>query len=346
VLDASTTQTISGAEVMVTNGIDTVFTTSDGSGIFTITTMTSGNLDILVTKWGFITYCQTIFADGSIPLSISLQHGYYDDFSTDLGWTIVSSTTSGEWERGVPVATTIGTLPGNPGDDSQTDCSNFAFVTGNGGGNATFDDVDNGVTTLTSPLMDLSTYTDPYINYERWYQCPSTTSAANMDTLFIRISDGINTVNLEQITLADPNPGTWVSASLRLSNYLTPGAAMQLSVRISDFAISQTILEAGLDKFSVTNGPQSIDENSSTSTIRLFPNPGSGIFKIVLSEELQKTANLVTIMDYTGRIIYSKPTNSINSETFGDESIPSGLYIVGVYSNGQLIGNQRLVKVK
>jgi hypothetical protein len=51
-------------------------------------------------------------------------------------------------------------------------------------------------------------------------------------------------------------------------------------------------------------------------------------------------------MDYTGRIIYSKPTNSINSETFGDESIPSGLYIVGVYSNGQLIGNQRLVKVK
>ncbi len=345
VLDATTTQVIPGADVMVTNGIDTTYTTTDGSGIFTITNMSSGNLDILVTKWGYVTFCQSIFADGSVPFSISLQHGYYDDFSTDLGWTVNSSTTSGEWERGIPVGTTLGSLPGNPGVDSQSDCSNYAFVTGNGGGNATFDDVDNGVTTLVSPVMDLTTYTDPYINYERWYQCPSTTSAANMDTLFIKISDGINTVNLEQITLADANPGTWVNASLRLSNFLTPGAAMQLSVRISDFAASQTLLECGFDKFSVTNGPQSIDENYSASSFRLFPNPGNGIFKIVLNEELRKTANLVTIMDYTGRIIYSKATNSINSETFGDESIPSGLYIVGVYSDGQLIGNQRLIKV-
>ena len=32
-----------------------------------------------------------------------------------------------------------------------------------------FDDVDNGETILTSPVFDLSNYSDPVISYERWF---------------------------------------------------------------------------------------------------------------------------------------------------------------------------------
>lgn len=42
-------------------------------------------------------------------------------------------------------------------------------MTGNGGGNVNDDDVDDGTTILSSPTFDLTTFTNPYINYSRWF---------------------------------------------------------------------------------------------------------------------------------------------------------------------------------
>ena len=60
---------------------------------------------------------------GSDPdVNFELAFGYYDDFSTDHGWTVTGSATAGEWERGIPVQTTFDGVVSNPGDDVVGDC--------------------------------------------------------------------------------------------------------------------------------------------------------------------------------------------------------------------------------
>ena len=252
--NATTTVGIAGASIYASDGINAATAIADGSGNFSFNNLSSGNIDITATHWGFVSFCQTVFLDGSIPFSISLQEGYYDDFVTDLGWTINSTATNGVFERGDPEGTVFGPLALNPELDVNSDCGDFAFVTGLLGGSASAHNLDNGFSEITSPDFDLTTYVDPYINYARWFSSPSNVPLANRDTLFIRLTNGVNTVTLEAVSHTNPGIGTWVNQFIKVSNFMTPGPNMQLKVFIEDKASSGNFLEGGFDAFSVTEG--------------------------------------------------------------------------------------------
>jgi hypothetical protein len=68
------------------------------------------------------------------------------------------------WERGEPIGTGFGNTISNPDEDIPNDVGDFCYVTGNGGGDAGNDDVDDGSTILTSPLMDLTGMENPTMN--------------------------------------------------------------------------------------------------------------------------------------------------------------------------------------
>ena len=53
--------------------------------------------------------------------------------------------------------------------DIDGDLGEECYVTGNGGGNAGSDDIDNGETFLRSPSMDLSNYNQPILSYFTWF---------------------------------------------------------------------------------------------------------------------------------------------------------------------------------
>ncbi|MBL7925136.1 MAG: choice-of-anchor B family protein, partial [Bacteroidia bacterium] len=172
VTNAVSSGPVAGALIYAFDGENAATATADVNGNFSFTTLSSGNIDITATRWAYNSFCQTVFVDGSAPLNIALQPGYYDDFVTDLGWTVNSTASAGLWERGNPNGTFYGALALNPEDDLQNDCGDQAFVTGNAGGTANNDNVDNGYTELVSPVFDLSTYNDPYISYSRWFSSP------------------------------------------------------------------------------------------------------------------------------------------------------------------------------
>lgn len=117
-------------------------------------------------KWGKITKCRNVeFSSNNNELTLMLEKGYMDDFTFDFGWSETSSAESGDWERGVPFISYIPAVRPTPDNDSPNDCGESCFVTGNQKGNS----VEKGEVTLISPVFDLTSYNEPFLNYERWF---------------------------------------------------------------------------------------------------------------------------------------------------------------------------------
>ena len=93
------------------------------------------------------------------------------------------TATTGIWTRVDPVGTAA-----QPEDD-HTPAGLKCWVTGQGsaGGGLGDNDVDNGKTTLLTPILDLTSYPDPHISYWRWYSndtsadipCPASSSGTS-----------------------------------------------------------------------------------------------------------------------------------------------------------------------
>jgi len=53
---------------------------------------------------------------------------------------------------------------------------------------------------LTSPVFDLTAYTDPYIDYDRWFFNDGGAGGTPNDQLVVEITNGGGWVNVETIT--------------------------------------------------------------------------------------------------------------------------------------------------
>jgi len=244
---------ISGANVRLENDNGSYDFITDGSGNFSITSIFEGNYTIVVGKWGYETKCYSQFIDSATStISVSLDSGFYDDFSFDYGWTEFGTANAGKWERGIPFGTSYNGFDANPGEDVNSDCLGMAFVTGNSSlGGVGDDDVDGGNTILSSPIFDLGNYNDPYLSYYRWFFNDGGFSSPN-DTFYVQIDNGNLTVTVETVSSIDPGNSNWVFNGIRIADFITPTANMQLLVITSDIQGGH-LVEAGFDKFWITD---------------------------------------------------------------------------------------------
>ncbi|MCG8409619.1 MAG: hypothetical protein MI923_30805 [Phycisphaerales bacterium] len=171
-----------------------------------------------------------------------------DDFETDQGWTVTDGAGLGDgtWQRGAPVG---GGDRGDPPTDF--DGSGQCWLTNNGDGNT---DVDNGTTTLTSPVFDLSGLQSPQLSYARWFS-NNTGGGPETDTFVVEISDngGGSWTNLETVgpTTSDPNPevtGGWFMKTFTI----TPSSQFRIRFTAQDVD-PQSVVEAGVDAFSIVD---------------------------------------------------------------------------------------------
>lgn len=286
IIDATTGAPISGAVVIFDDGAGyTANTTTNGSGNYNTSIPMGGGYTVTVGKWGYIAEVLTNqTACGN--LSVNLEAGYCDDFALDYGWTTSSNggASTGFWERGEPIGTTF-YGQSNPEVDVNNDNGNQCYVTGNGGGGPGDDDIDGGEVVLTSPVFDLTTYTDPYIDYDRWFFNDGGGSTPN-DQLVVEITNGGAWVNVETIT--DGNQESqWVNNNFRVLNYTSLTANMRLRFRASDTGDGH-LVEAGVDDFCVEGTtttcptiPITFNLQPSTSVVspvNLFASPPGGTF--------------------------------------------------------------------
>ena len=321
VYELGTTIPISGAQIKlihpllvhegITNGI--------GEESLTLYYQDGAFYNIQVGKWGFVTSCFDMQLDSSTgSIIVYLEKGYYDDFEFDFSWTIIGNATTGIWERGIPNPTNNTMI----GTDAPYDCGSIGFVTGNAANlNSDFDDVDEGYTTLISPQMDLTSLSNPHINFARSFFCYHGPGQFD-DTLKVFISNGSTSVLLDQIVGPQGNEMSYAFQSIPINGLLTINNTMQISVTISDENPNINITEAAFDHFWVSNYITTDISENTKEKFSLYPNPSNE--KITI--ENAEIDSYVHIRDLNGKIQKTIQVSTSKME-IDLQCLTAGIYI-------------------
>lgn len=266
---------------------------TDADGYFSIPTFLSGTYSLYAGKWGYLTAAlqNNDIPFGTTGILLTLEQGYQDDFVFDYGWATAGTTElGGEWQLGEPIGTTFSPFPGtfNPDFDVADDLGDQCYSTGNSGD--FFDMVDGGTVTLTSPLLDLSTYDNAYLSYSLWFLNLSQAGFGTNDSVRVLLTDSEGSVVLQVLHSNDSEfLGAWQPYTFRLNDYLSPPFS-PMSLRIEATAdYNQTqLLEVAFDAFSVIDSADIVDIRPISSPenalhVAIYPNPATDQALLVLS---------------------------------------------------------------
>lgn len=342
VVTSSNGAPVSGAKVVITNELTAYTVTTNNDGRFSLNNVITGDYQIVAGAWG---YLHRVVADTTINQNqtyvIELELGYQDDFILDLGWSQEGTASSGKWERGIPQGTNFNGIISNTNSDVDTDLGNQCYVTGNGGGNAGDDDVDNGNVQLISPVMDLKSYQNPILTYNYWFLNAGGDGNPN-DFFKVTLSNGINQVTLD---LVSTSFSQWRNSEVfALKDYLPLTQSMQIIFETSD-QLPGHLVEAAVDAFSVIDDLSSNDDNitEENQLLTIFPNPFTNNFTITLPDVLSNEPRNFSVFDIFGRQIYTLTTTDAQFEV-NLSHLPNGIYWVQMYEGQQLRATQKLVK--
>ena len=319
--------------------------TTDNYGEYSYCDFVPGKYNFYGGKWGRITalVAKTVSTVQDTVI-IATAKGYYDDFIMDYGWTKSQTSSSGTWVRGVPVGTTYNTTNDcNPGLDVSGDFGSDCYVTGNGGGNAGDDDVDNGNTILYSPIFDLSTYTDPYLSYYHWFFNDGGQGNTPNDSLNVWLYNGIDSALIDMAD-KDSIQSQWVHKNTRVSNYLSATATMRIVFKNADTNPGH-LVEAAVDLFEVVDSAATGITNISASNIMLkaIPNPFCNEILIQVNNLTGDNA-LLEITDALGQTIYTEKINSANPTIQFNGKLSSGIYFLKLTQNNKFLKALKLIR--
>jgi len=175
-----------------------------------------------------------------------------DDFETNTGWTVGlpgDTATTGIWDRANPQGTAA-----QPEDDHTPGSGVNCFVTDSraGAGVGTYD-VDNGKTSLVSPVFDLTDAAAASFSWWLWYNNTAGASPAT-DTFQIDISDDGGSTWTRAVTVGPDGPrvsGGWFFDEINVADYVDLTSQVRLRF-VAEDAGQGSIVEAALDDFALS----------------------------------------------------------------------------------------------
>lgn len=313
------------------------------NGEFEICDFVQGTYNFYAGRWGRITaFVSSNINSVSDTLTIPVAVGYYDDFVMNYGWQVSSTASKGAWERGIPDGTDFQSLPSNPGVDLSNDYGKECYVTGNGGGSAGDDDVDNGATTLRSPLFDLTTYANPYISFNAWFFNDGGQGTAPNDTFKVFLSNGFDTVLVATMD-ADTLQSQWRFFNFRVEDYLFKAVNMRMFFTAEDFTPGH-LVEAAIDRFMVVDSPAintGIADLNADIQMAAYPNPFDQLLTVMVSS-VPANANLM-VENAMGQVVKKLEING-NTQQMDMSDLPKGIYILQLRSGESVLKTRKLIK--
>lgn len=259
---AGNDEALEDAQVLVTDGQSDYNLKTDNNGNVSIESIFEGEYEIFAGKWGYYTQNTIEQIDPSnTNIQVKLGEGYYDDFTFDYGWAIDEgqSATAGLWERGEPIGTTFQGRASNPGADlpEPEDFNDFCLMTGNGGGQAGVDDVDNGATIIESPEFEINYWNNsevnPMLSYAIYFfngggqgNPPPTPN----DFFKIYLVHGKIEILIDSISVSTTD---WVNREIGIKDFITYDEIEQLKLKLvcADESPGH-LVEAAFDRFELS----------------------------------------------------------------------------------------------
>ena len=329
VVDKITGASIPSSQIeLIADGLEYVLKT-DENGLAS-ETVVSGSYNIFAGKWGYENIGFESFSiEAAETVTFELEEGYMDDFALDLGWTVVNEELgnfTGAWVRGFPNGTTDNGTTFNPGEDIEGDLGRQCYVTGNAAGASSFsDDVDNGITTLTSPVMDLTTHVNPTVEFSLWFMTAGGQMASD-DVLNVYVNNGIEELLVATYQNLEGNDVWTEPYVIALDGEIAITDNMTLIVETSDLPGSGNIVEAGFDQFIVRGLPDNVTITED-SNLKIFPNPATDVIQLD-----HKDANISTvdIFNALGQKVMNFAPIATNTLAINVSSLTTGTYVVAV----------------
>ncbi len=232
-------------------------------------------------------------------LMVGFEQTVLEDFDNQFGgWEFdflgVDDASTGQWGMTSPNAsfqTEAGFIVQTGTDHTPNDNGNLCMVTENGNPGDAYNlhDVDNGATSIVSPIFNMTDYDDPAFSYWRWYSNRASANPGNDYWKVFITNDGTDWVPVERTNVEDVS---WRRNVIRVSDYVAPGNYVRLMFIAEDSVILNqglqfdggSIVEAALDDLGaydlsgVTEAPDaSFEYTDSELDIDLFDTSNNGV---------------------------------------------------------------------
>jgi len=320
---------------------------TDASGNFNQTVL-SDTYEVYAGKWSFKTKLVSGQAvENATTLTVALDRGFRDEFILDLGWTVTNTPYSNEfrgaWEIGEPIGTDYYGQILNADFDLPDDLGDYCYMTGNNS-DAVSGNVDYGVTTLTSPVIDMSNMQNPTISYYTWFTNISIPGGED-DMLQVRLTDGTTIMILESITTSAPQ---WNPKSvIRVKDYFpNPKATMQVIFETSDKLKSRDLVEAAVDLFEAYNDDMVGIENTIDESISMtaFPNPFDSELTVSYTLDNLDDNTSLEVRNTLGQLVYRADIGVKQGAHVINTSLEAGIYFVQIANGNALSAPLKVVK--
>ena len=210
------------------------------------------------------------------------------------------------------------------------DTSGKCLVTGNAtspGQGVGAADVDNGRTSVLTPAFDISGFTNPMVEYIRWF---SNNRGQNPGTeaweVRIGVDNGTVWPLVEHTYVSDQR---WRKRIFNVRDYVPTGNLIRLYFSVTDRTSNGgCVLEAGIDDFVIhDNGFPTGIANTTVEKASIYPNPANE--QVIISLPVTYSSGSVSLYDLSGKQISSIPLKEGQKEyKLNTRHIPAGNYFV------------------
>lgn len=333
---------VGGVEVLLENSVFTYTTLTDVYGNFSFQQIfadpANDSCNLIFTKWGYHTWCDSMVSvyEGMPGLQVYMHEGYYDDFTTDLGWNVVSTATSGIFVREKPDGTGPHAAGGiNPYYDLAGDCFDKAYVTGNTSNTSLNLEELDGATQLISPPMNFENYVDPYMHFDFWMFQYFGSLLENGNAILVTLHDGAQEIIVNRLRHFDYPDTVWNTFSFRLADYTQKKNNIVLKIQAEEYWTDE-VFEVAIDHFR-TSGE--IVHPVLPATLELYPNP----FYNELQFRSPVGIRAAYIYDVTGKMVFFTTLNK-NTGTIQLPGLAIGMYEVKLVLENGTTEVKKLVK--
>lgn len=333
VIDGETSLPVENAQVRIDHTLQSFEGITDVNGEVSFDLFYEDNYDISAGQWGSVTACLSpqMLTVANNDVTLEIFDGIYDDFTFDFGWIALGTATAGDWVREIPYGTSTGGDNPTPYTDVNSDCSNMAYLTGNGGTDPWNDDVDDGYVQLSSPVFDLSGYVNPGVSFNYWFYNGFGSGTPN-DDLEILMSNGTEEVQIDLLNLNNAVESDWTLYEFNVTDYLALTNTMQIKFICTDNP-SGHVTKAGIDHFYIEE-KSTAELNEASESIMVYPNPAKDIIFIQGIQD-----GTVILTDVQGKVVL---TQSLIDNKLNVASVEHGLYIMQLLDEeGNLIKQQK-----
>lgn len=269
------------------------------------------------------------------------------------------NATTGEWEEDEPMPSyttdiASGTMV-QPGFQT-TPGGEYCFITGNASNTSASigeNDVDNGKTTLQSPIIDMSELIDPIVAYNRWYtNNPPGGANPGQDYWQVRISnDGGDTwTYVENTKTADMS---WRRNAFHVSDYVDVTSEMRFQFIASDSANANpniengSLIEAAMDDFIIYDKLVIGIEEANQKLVSVFPNPAKGHLNMTshIGQDNMKQVQLISRNGETVQLISTGNKSGNNTLQFDISRFASGSYTLRILTDrGEYVEQIQIIR--